>query len=131
MRPASCNPLPTCEAPRIGVTGSCMSATIRAMSSSLCPSLSCSASRIDIVSIDINVFEAACKHSPQFAEIWLALLAPTLLVAYQLAIGSRRHPQVLGARRCPFAVAPRGRSFPPEDRPPPSQGLIGGDRIGT
>src|SRR6516225_4945964 len=47
-RPVSCNPFPTSAASRIGVTGSCMSATIRAMSSLLFPSHSCSASRIEV-----------------------------------------------------------------------------------
>src|SRR5262249_12525076 len=45
------NPSPTSAASRIGVTGSCMSATIRAMSFSLCPSRSCSASRIEITMV--------------------------------------------------------------------------------
>ena len=48
MRPASCNPSPTSTASRIGVTGSCMSATTRAMSSSLFPSSSSLASRIEV-----------------------------------------------------------------------------------
>jgi hypothetical protein len=41
-------------------------------------------------------------------------------------------PKCLAPALRPFAVAPRGRSFPPEDRPPPSPGLIedGADRKG-
>src|SRR5262245_15975991 len=36
-----------------------------------------------------------------------------------LLSGGGRHSQVLGPGARPFAAAPRGRSFPPEDRPHP------------
>jgi len=51
--------------------------------------------------------------SPRFAEIWIVSLAPTRVVAYQLAPRRQRALQVLGARR--FPVSRRragGRSFP-------------------
>lgn len=48
MRRASWNPSPASAASMIGVTGFCMSVTTEAMSSSLSPSLSCSARRTDV-----------------------------------------------------------------------------------
>ncbi len=61
-------------------------------------------------------------HCVRLAEIWIASLAPTFLVGYQLASRRRTASQVLGARRSPFAVVrPRPVAFP-GDRPPPPQG---------
>src|SRR5215467_8718652 len=56
-------------------------------------------------------------HSPRFAEIWTASLALTLPVSYHFAYRRRIDRKCL-APASPFAVATRGRSFPPEDRPP-------------
>ena len=108
QRPASCNPSPTSAASRIGVTGSCMSATIRAMSSSLCLSPSCSASPIEgrrapsdyMGSPDAAIDYCCAKKkthgvatrlkywhpsSQRFNEILTALLAQTLFVGYESA----------------------------------------------
>jgi hypothetical protein len=38
----------------------------------------------------------------RFAEIWIASLAPTFLVGYQIASRRRTASQVLGARRSPL-----------------------------
>ena len=58
-RPASCNPLPASVTSKTGVTGFCMPATIRAMSSSLCRSLSCWGSRIEVVMLRVRSLAAA------------------------------------------------------------------------
>jgi len=57
-------------------------------------------------------------HLARFAEIWIASLAPTFLVGYQLASRRRTASQVLGARRSPFAVVRLRPVLPPGDRPP-------------
>ena len=57
-------------------------------------------------------------HSARFAEIWIASLAPTFLVGYQIASRRRTASQVLGARRSPFAVVRPRPVLPPGDRPP-------------
>src|SRR5262245_49134333 len=59
MRLASCAPSPTSAASRIGATGSCMSATIRAMSSSSCPSRSCWESRIEVAMVVQSISKEA------------------------------------------------------------------------
>src|SRR6516164_10071125 len=48
MQLVSCNHSPRRAVSKIGATGSCTSATTRAMSCSLSPSLSCSANRIEV-----------------------------------------------------------------------------------
>jgi hypothetical protein len=62
-------------------------------------------------------------HSPRFAGIWIALLALTLRVAYQIAHRKKTTLQVLAPAPRPFAVAPRGRSpLPRTGRPLPRAG---------
>ena len=65
-----------------------------------------------------NVVMPWQTHSPQFAEIWIASLVLTLLIAYQLAYRRQTTPKCSAPASRPVAVAPRGRSLPPEDRPP-------------
>ena len=62
-------------------------------------------------------------HLARFAEIWIASLAPTFLVGYQLASRRRTASQVLGARRSPLrrrspaaGPSPRGPAAPPQGR---------------
>jgi hypothetical protein len=76
---------------------------------------------------------AGATHSARFAEIWIASLAPTLLVGYQLSHGGGQLPKYRARGASPCAVRPRP-VLSPGDRPPLLRAVgngAGSDRHGA